>query len=289
MTNFPKNTEQEKSVIFLHIPKTAGSTLNRIIARQYEQKSIFSIYGLRRNERECESIDEFKRLPEARRREIKVLQGHIGFGLHEYLPQPSTYITILRDPVDRIISHYYFVLRDPDHYLYNEVTSKHMSLKDYVCSGISPELDNGQTKLLSTTTAVNSYTQGSNEMLESAKKNIKEHFALVGLTERFDETLILLKRSLNWTPPFYTKQKVTKNRPIKEDVSKDILKLIEKSNELDIELYKYVENLLKEQINQSANFLETELKQFQFLNGFYSKLDGFYRVVNKVKSLRAKS
>ena len=281
MTNLTKSAEQEKSIIFVHIPKAAGSTLNKIIERQYEPKAIFSTkmaLGVQ------ESIAEFKKLPEARKREIKVIHGHMDFGLHEYFPQTCTYITIIRDPVDRIISHYYFVLRTPQHYLYQKVTSKDMSLKDYVTSRISTELDNGQTRVLSGVESIG-FGQCSTEMLESAKKNIREHFAVVGLTERFDETLMLLKRAFGWKNHFYVKANVTKNRPIKENFSKETLNLIEKYNELDIELYKYVEQMFEEIINQSGYLYALELKQFKLLNEIYSKTYPLYRrVVKKVKS-----
>lgn len=282
MTQLTKSPEQERSIIFLHVPKAAGSTLNKIIERQYEQKSIFSIEN---GSHVKEFIAEFKRLPEARKREIKVFQGHVKFGLHEHLPQPSTYITIIRDPVERIISHYYYVLRTPRHYLYDEVTSKNMSLKDYVGSRITTELDNAQTRILSGIELVG-FGECSTEILESAKKNLQEHFSVVGLTERFDETLLLLKRAFQWKNPFYIKQNVTKNRLLKEDISKETLNIIEKYNELDIELYRYVEKMFNEDINKSAYLAEIELKQFKLLNQIYSKTYPLYRhVLNKVKAL----
>jgi hypothetical protein len=95
------------------------------------------------------------------------------FGLHKFFPQPCTYITILRDPVDRVISLYYFILRNPDNAVHNEVVSKNMSLKDWVSSGITTLVNNNQTRFLCTTEAVIEDGQCSSEMLESAKKNIQ--------------------------------------------------------------------------------------------------------------------
>ena len=43
----------------------------------------------------------FAQIPPARLRKTRMFKGHMLFGLHEILPQPSTYITVLRDPVDR--------------------------------------------------------------------------------------------------------------------------------------------------------------------------------------------
>lgn len=248
MINLNTNDSQQKSIIFLHIPKAAGSTLHRIIARQYASDLIYSIDGLRVHE----SIAEFKQLPEAKRSEIKVLKGHMRFGLHEYLPQPSTYITILRDPVERIISHYYYVLRSPEHYLYEQITSKNMSLKDYVYSDITKDLNNNQTRLLCTKAVLETYEQGSTKVLESAKKNIEE---------KFDETLILLKRNFKWHLPFYIKANTTKDRPLKNNISQEILKAFEKYNELEIEIFEFVNQKFQEVINQADSLFKMEVKQ----------------------------
>ena len=291
MTKSNKNTNQERSVIFLHIPKAAGSTLHRIIERQYKLSAIFTIDGSRAQK----SIDEFKSLPEAQRKKIKVLKGHMMFGLHEFLPQPSTYITILRDPVDRIISHYYYALQcGPKHYLYNAITSQHMSLKDFICSGISSELNNGQTRLLSGVEGVGTITgfgQRSTEILERAKKNLREHFVVVGLSNKFDETLILLKRAFGWKNLCYIKKNVTRNRPRREDISKDTLNLIEKYNELDIELFKYTKERFEELISQQGFSFDKELKEFKLSNSKLSnKLYGeIYSLPYQVKWLHKKA
>ena len=251
-------------MIFLHIPKASGTTLHRIIERQYEPTAVFTIDGTRVQE----SVDEFKKLPEARREKVRVLKGHMHFGLHRYLPRPSTYITIVRDPVDRVISNYYYVLRTPGHRLYHEVKFRHMSLKDYVCSRINPQLDNGQTRLLSGVEG-RAIGECSTEMLEIAQKNLQSFFSIVGLSERFDETLILLKRAFGWRIPFYVKANVTRNRPLKEDISKDTLNLIEEYNELDIELYRYVIEMFEESISQQIYTYKLELILFRLLNKLY--------------------
>ena len=109
------------------------------------------------------------------------------------------------------------MLRNPRHFHYNEIVSQKMSLKDYVSSGISVELNNGQTRLLSGVEEVGApvigYGECPAEILEIAKENLAVHFAVVGITERFDETLILLKTALNWNSIFYSRANVTRNRP----------------------------------------------------------------------------
>ena len=277
MTKTRRRTKQEQAVIFVHIPKAAGTTLRKIIERQYKPTAIFTVQ---------ESIEEFKKLPEAQRTAIRCLMGHMRFGAHELLPRVSIYITVLRDPLDRVISHYYYVLRSPDNVLHNDVVSKSMSLKDFVCSGMTPELDNGQTRRLSGVGHSIGFGQCSTELLVSAKRNLREQFAVVGLAERFDETLILLKRALGWRVPLYVKENVTRNRPPREEISDDILAVMEKYNKLDIELYRYAQNIFEEQIGEKKPSFERELKAFRLLNTLYSAIYLSSRpVIGNIKAL----
>jgi hypothetical protein len=263
MNNVDRSINKHEALIFLHIPKTAGTTLMSILDRQYKPGAIFSTYGNAQ-----EAVDKFKTFSESQRMNIRVLKGHIPFGVHTFLPQPSHYFTILRDPIDRIISHYYFVLETTSHYLHDRVTSQNMTLKDYVSNGIATRLDNGQTRIISGVGDTVGFGQCSPEMLETAKKHLRG-MPVVGLSERFDETVILLKRNLGWKLPFYMKANVTKNRPGREDISKDTIAVIERYNELDFELYKYAQELFEELIRQQPPAFERELKRFRFLNKFF--------------------
>jgi hypothetical protein len=119
--------------------------------------------------------------------------------------------------------------------------------------------------------------QCSTETLELAKKNLKEHFTLVGVLERFDEGLILLKRTLGWNIPLYTKNNVTKNRPSKSDISTKALSLLEKFNEYDIQLYEYGKGLFEELINQQDSSFAREVEKFKAAN-ISSKAKPYFRI-----------
>ncbi len=90
------------ALIFLHIPKTAGTTLNRIIDWQYDPRVIFTVDPHRIRP----TINHFYALPEERRRRLQVVRGHPPYGVHELLPQGAIYTTSLRDPVARLVSSY---------------------------------------------------------------------------------------------------------------------------------------------------------------------------------------
>ena len=282
--------QQNQALIFLHIPKAAGSTLATIIRGQYQASSIYEQYpanirhsgaSLTASQSAHQRVSKLKSLPLAKREKIAALMGHDGFGLHELLPRPATYITMLRDPIDRVISHYYYVLRNPNNYLYEIVTSKQMSLEEYATSNLSPELDNGQTKYLTGfQTPYLAWGEYANTILETAKNNLLHHFAVVGLTERFDDSLVLIQRAFGWKTPFYVKTNVTRHRLPKQDLPAHVVDVIRKRNELDIELYAYVQILFEEQIRLYGSTFHRNKKKFSLMNKAYGQY--YYAINNPV-------
>src|SRR5262249_32296132 len=139
---------------------------------------------------------------------IRVLAGHMPFGLHQSLPQTAWYVTFLRHPMERCISHYCFVLQQPSHYLYERVAGGRMVLRDYLRSGVAAELDNGRPRYLSNALDL-PFGQCGREHLETAKQNLRRHFAVVGLVEQFDESLLMIKRRFGWGRVYYTRRNIT--------------------------------------------------------------------------------
>lgn len=271
MKKIETSANPQQALIFIHIPKSGGMTLQRILEKQYTSDTIFTINSKTFHE----SIKQFKHLPEPQRRSIRLLKGHMFFGLHEFLPMPCRYITILRNPIERIISHYYYVIQNPTHYLYQDVISQNMNLGDYVRSGLSPELDNCQTRLLSGVQEPIEVGQCSFELLETAKTNLKSHFAVVGILERFDETLILLKRIFRWRIPFYIQRNKTQKPPSYKTISPEIVEMIVKKNQLDIELYQYGEKLFEELILQQDQSFKMEVLVFSTSNKIHQNYRKF--------------
>lgn len=248
-------------VVFLHIPKTAGSTLYRILETHYRWESIYTMW-------QDGTLDEFKALSTEQKMAIRLLRGHFGFGIRTLLPGPSEYFTILRDPTERVISYYHFVRRSPRHYCYERVTKDNMSLETFVTSRIDTLLDNGQTRLLANRESGHEIPFGSctTALLDEAKHNLREQMKVVGLTERFDETLFLLQQAFGWRKLYYSRQNVSAGRSSQQALPPSTLATIQATNTLDTELYHFAEMLFEEQLAQFGDELPQRLADFRRAN-----------------------
>ena len=259
-------------IIFLHIPKAAGTTLRDILYRQYEKECIYELDG----QNFSQSQEDFKQLNIKEKDKIRLLMGHMYFGLHEFISYPSTYITMLRNPIEKVISYYYFVSKLKTHPDYELIKSQNISLKEY-CTMNKPNMCNAQTRFL----AGENFIQVNNEskILEQAKKNLQEYFSIVGITERFDETLILMKEKLGWSSnPYYYRRNTNKNVSYSQlNIKEDTLVTIRKYNQLDLELYKYANELFERDLLTLSNNsnLKRNSSWFKFSNKIYGKYFAF--------------
>jgi len=259
------NSIRADTIIFLHIHKTAGTTLHRIIERQYRPEQIWTLD-------EEHGFDDLVSLTEAQRAQVRMLRGHMIFSLHELMPGITTYFTLLREPVERVISFYYFIRRNPHHYHYDPITSEDLSLKEFLELRQNNMMDNGQTRMLA---GAKQYEhpvgECTRELLEAAKQNLRERFSVVGLMERFDETLLLLRQAYGWRNVFYVQQNVTSGRPLREDLPRDALDVVAEYNQLDIELYEYSAALFEEQVQQQGPRFARQVQVFRLANRYLAR------------------
>lgn len=263
----------QHSLVFLHIPKTAGTTLRDVIARQYPEEAIFVI-----GEDANGDIARFKTVSEATSSDIRVLSGHMSFGLHRYLPPPVTYITVLRDPISRALSDYGFVKSNPYHPIYETVSK--MSLTEYMTSGITGQLSNGQTRLISGeckdgNIGIPTVRELTDRDYENALKNLSDFFSVAGTQERFLESLMAMRMMLGWRYPFHTKRNVT-TKPLSETtLSVEDKALLKRINQYDTLLYEEVNGRLDEVIRAGGAGLSRDIATFRLLNRLYQGLHEF--------------
>ena len=264
-------SQQDPIAVFIHIPKTAGTTLNLIIERQYNPQNIVSIQTSQEN---LEAVNRLRSDRSIHKRNIKAIKGHTFFGWHELLSQPCVYFTLLRDPVERFISNYFFLLRKKGHPLGQKLVEQQVSLEDFV--GWSGE-DNYQTRFLAKNINEANFDIKQNECtrqtLEQAKNNLKSHFAVVGTVEEFDRTLMLIKKNFGWNNIFYKVKNKNQQRLPQSSISQSTLALIKEANKFDLELYQYANERLNALVQEQGDSFSQEVENFREIN--CSKLGQF--------------
>ncbi len=274
----------DRTLIFLHIGKTAGTTLGRILRRHYPRDQIYSI-PVPPNARELDLCDgsggpgvrrlhppremtliTFADLPEDLRRRYRLVLGHTVFGIHELLPQPSCYLTMLRNPVSLVQSLYGYILRTPSHFHHSAVAGRGMSLAEFVESGISIETDNSQVRALSGDLHA-PVGACPPELLDRAVANIERRFPVVGITERFDESLIALRENFGLTHLQYVRAKTAPRGQRRERLDPGVVRLIEQRNALDLQLYRRALGRLDALAANPRH--QAELARFRRANALY--------------------
>lgn len=134
-------SEKPRRILFDHLPKCAGSTLRTYLSFHYPSRVTFETHG-----REyAKSVLEFRSLPEKTRHGFHLVAGHDAHGLMGHVHPDTITVTVFRDPIDRIVSHYFYVKRYTKHYLHEQVMQSKMTLEEYATSGLSTELRNFYT------------------------------------------------------------------------------------------------------------------------------------------------
>lgn len=243
----------EEAVIFLHIPKTAGTTLNRLIEWEYPLLQIYSVDPVFFTW----SSNHLHHLPPARLQRYRMFKGHMLFGLHRVLPQPATYITVLRDPVDRVLSAYYFMRGYKLHPLYWKFRRENWTLEDFIRR--SPRTD-VQCKVIAGAVYEEPCTA---EICAEAMNNLERYFSVVGLSERFEESLALMKLRFGWKLESYSSFNVTRSRPKKRDLPQSTLDLISEKNQYDLALYAAAVKKFDAAVNEQAEEVSRVTQQLQ--------------------------
>lgn len=259
-----RHLKTESTAVFVHIPKTAGTTLNLIMERQYSSGKITSIHTPIEN---AAQISRIQKLSPNQKQKIQLIKGHTFLGWHKFLPQKCNYFTILRNPVERFISNYFFLLKKKGHPLGQKLVKQNVTLEDFV--NWTGE-NNYQTRYLAKNIGEKNLDikneECNRQTLELAKKNLQENFTVVGTVEEFDKTLLILKNTFGWKNIYYKVRNRNKQRPASSLISQETLDLIKEKNKLDLELYQYASKFLELLAEKQGDSFESDLVNFKEIN-----------------------
>lgn len=234
---------QRKTFIFTHVPKVAGTSLmERLLYQNFDRKDLRQFRGI-------------KDLA-IKRTSHQVLVGHNPFGMGDFIPGPSLYFTMFRDPVARAISHYYFIRQpalDPAKggNPVQKILHRSVRLKDIFEKtrhqrwrpATSWLVDNLQTRY-TTGYRHNWRSENSSHLLKTAKKNLRDKYHVFGIQERFEDALTAIGNSFGWTVGPPTERFQTTR--IEKDYDEEDPNTVRRYHQLDQERYEYACELFDE-------------------------------------------
>jgi len=234
------------TLVFIHIPKTGGMSLRKVLLRELGGGEHFWIVD------PVKDTTWLRTIPHDDRERMALVEGHMYYGVHELLPRPCVYMTMLRNPLERVLSYYSHIRERTDHHLHE--AARGLSLAECIRRGLTVELDNfmvrAMTSLANTGVPFGGVTR---EMLTEAKTHL-DGIAFLGLSERFDESLARFREMLGWRGEDVPRVNVTKSRLRAEELSESDLALVREANAFDHELYDHATRLYESRLREPGRF-----------------------------------
>lgn len=164
------------------------------------------------------------------------------------ISESFSYLTILRNSVERVISEYFY-MKQMGFFHQSIIMDENLSLEDYLYHKDTYYLNNLQTRMLSGT----SYDIGDelNEGNYKAALNNLHNLHALGLTERLPETLALFYLKLNW-PRVPLIKSINKNltRPDTYLIQEESIKKIIEREQFDMRLYHAAEKIFQKSLKK---------------------------------------
>lgn len=259
-----------RTLIFVHIPKSGGTTLRGVIARHYAADATLNLYPEARPPGKA-SDQVLAEIPGAKKRALQLVYGHIAFGLHTALPENAcTYLTFLRDPVDRVVSYFHHARRQPLDPLHRRIHEENLSLDDVMDR--LPEFENGyefqnrQAFAIAGLCLERFQATPPESLLSLAIANLDKHFLLAGIMEQFDQSLLLAGREAGWKHLHYRRANVDPRRTKRTELPDSTRRKIERLNEVDLALYELARRRIREQIGELGAAFRLQVALFQIGN-----------------------
>lgn len=226
-------------LLFVHIPKAAGTSFNAVLWQVYGRRFV--------NYHPRLSGWSPAQLTRGQAGRLLALGGHMPFGFHHgfgrwYHRLPGgrsrlfsgrrlRYVTILRDPIERLRSYHRFVTTFPAHRLHDQTRGmpplaffQHMAAID------NPECANLQCRLI-----------GGAPCFAAARDRLDGGFHEVGLVETFEPFVRRLQRTLGW-PDVFTIERRNASPPATTDPALEpaLREWLAEHNAEDLRLYELV-------------------------------------------------
>ncbi len=267
---------------FLHIPKTAGTTVYFTMDSYFDLNSIFPYrfwnrYLMYKPKVESNIVKKFSKL--------QLVRGHFGYGICRLFPKKPRIVTLLRKPIERTISDYNHRIRgtEPKYSkklpiskffqdyeqskTFENVETYHIALDPDILS-ITKSFDKKKCKNFRFREELPYWADEipKAKILETAKKRLTE-FEFVGIAEKLEQSMFLLYYTFGWQPlsrPWMLNP--TPKKLTKKEMPQKTIDTIREYVKLDTELYKFACDLFDNRYSKMVKVLKEKYYEDSFAN-----------------------
>lgn len=263
-------------VVFLHIPKTGGMSMYGVLRRNYAGLPAYVQF-------ETRSADEhalFER-PQPERDALAYVAGHVHYGVHAIWSEPAAYFTMLRDPVDRLISQYYYATTSREHRNYEKrkaVTFAEFAFEERHGSYVARRLAGYSDPVNHVPFKPGELSDA--EITDLAVANLQRH-AVIGFTSEFDTSLLLLLKTFGWRRLHYVRRNTTQRVRERSEISAELKTKLRGHLAVDGAVVEAGRAMFESACASYGPELERDLAAFQRSNSRYGNLA---RAVDRVGS-----
>jgi hypothetical protein len=220
--------------LFVHVPKTGGTSLLHVFRSILGPQAVSPAIGAHFDEIDVPAIAAYR-----------MIVGHFRFDQIRHFPGRRL-LTFLRDPVDMVLSKYYFY-RASDEIHHPDIALCHRHTLEELLERGGMEtrfLRNCYVRQFAATAPAIDIPGGADLKL-AAERLASCDF--VGLLAELADAMDLMSYTFAWPPVnAVPESNVTSKRKSVAELGRDIVRKIESQNELDRELYRYAVNLFGE-------------------------------------------
>lgn len=220
-------TPARPRLLYQHIPRTAGSSVRTALAAAYQPHEIAFAYddaaALNSAEGQANGLDA------ARSERVRMVVGDFAYGFHDQLPGPSRYITMVANPLVRVLS-LYRSLRQASGDAEFPTFIRWLEEEDV-------RADNGMVRQLSGQTDV-PFGHCADSMLEQALANIDASYDAVLVRGRMQAAREELARVIGRDLPGIGRENESPTHPTIEDLVPKARARLNELNALDGQLFR---------------------------------------------------
>ena len=241
---------EPSKLFFLHIPKTGGMTLHAMLAKHFRPEKICP-------ERHFEAA----LVPPSEVNRYDFFSAHTSYDLFLRLPKPARVVTLLRDPIERTISDYFFLRRFPGDAINPRIARELIPFERYLKWNnrfFQETLSNKHATFLCGHKHLNPKGRpwrSASEILDVGYERI-ESIDFVGITEYMDISIREMWQVLGFGNPGpilrVNAAAQSERQMLKVELTPWVLGYLEEINQLDLKLYNYAKRKFAERFQANV-------------------------------------